>query len=95
MEIRVLSKQQAIIRSCTDFDKKKIIISIRDPHNDKAKSKQALLRLNEEGNKLTIKSICVRISSVILLRTSRRNVKNQDSFGDSIGDSIGDSNMSY
>ena len=36
MEIRVLSKQQAIIRSCTDFDKKKIIISIRDPHNDKA-----------------------------------------------------------
>ena len=40
MEIRVLSKQQAIIRSCTDFDKKKIIISIRDPHNDKAEFNQ-------------------------------------------------------
>lgn len=36
MEIIVLSKQQAIIRSCTDFDKKKIIISVRDPNNDKA-----------------------------------------------------------
>lgn len=40
MEIRIFSKQQAIIRSCTDFVKKKIIISIRDPHNDKAEFNQ-------------------------------------------------------
>lgn len=36
MDIKIFSREQAVKHSHTDFNKKKIIISVRAPNNDKA-----------------------------------------------------------
>ena len=36
MNIKIFSREEAIKHSYTDFGRKKVIISIRDPHNEKA-----------------------------------------------------------